>query len=146
MQIENTEIQTHNLKVISAPGGDVMHAMKSSSKGFRGFGEAYFSVIENGLVKAWKRHKKMTLNIIVPLGKIRFVLFDDRKKKNQFKEYILSPEDYFRLTIPPMVWVGFQDLTKKKSMLLNIADIEHNPQELEKIDVDKIPYSWDLII
>jgi dTDP-4-dehydrorhamnose 3,5-epimerase len=31
------------LDVIDTPGGNVMHAMKESSIGYSGFGEAYFS-------------------------------------------------------------------------------------------------------
>ena len=30
------------LDVIDVPGGNVMHAMKSTSLGYEGFGEAYF--------------------------------------------------------------------------------------------------------
>ena len=46
------------LKVIDVPGGDVLHGMKSSDSGYLDFGEAYFSEVEPGAVKAWKRHKK----------------------------------------------------------------------------------------
>ena len=45
------------------------------------FGEVYFSSIKPKSVKAWKLHKKMTLNIVVPVGKVRFALFDDSEKK-----------------------------------------------------------------
>ena len=53
------------LKVINVLEGDVLHGMKCSDTGYSGFGEAYFSTIEPGMVKAWKRHHKMTLNLIV---------------------------------------------------------------------------------
>ena len=66
------------LKIIQVPGGDVSHAMKISDPGFAGFGEVYFSNIEPGVVKAWKRHRQMTLNLVVSVGAIRFVMFDDR--------------------------------------------------------------------
>ena len=78
------------LDVIDTPGGSVMHAMKESSIGYSGFGEAYFSQVYKGAVKAWKRHKKMTLNLIVPEGEVRFVLFDDREILSaQFQEIII---------------------------------------------------------
>ena len=63
------------LKIIDVPGGSVMHAMKKDDLGYSNFGEAYFSEIEPNNIKAWKRHRKMTLNLIVPNGEIRFVLF-----------------------------------------------------------------------
>ena len=72
-------IKISPLKKIMVSGGDIFHAMKNSDKGYNGFGEAYFSNIEPKVIKAWKRHKEMTLNLIVPVGTIRFVIYDDRK-------------------------------------------------------------------
>ena len=34
----------------------------------------YFSVVNPGVVKGWKLHKKMTCNLIVPIGTIKFVI------------------------------------------------------------------------
>ena len=131
------------LNVIDTPGGNVLHGMKKSSSGYSGFGEAYFSQIDRGAIKAWKRHKKMTLNLIVPVGKIRFVLFDDREASNtRFQEIIISKSNYCRLTIPPMIWMGFQGLSDGKSMLLNIANIEHNAHEVDKKDIEQIKFNW----
>ena len=131
------------LDIIKVNKGDVMHAMKSHDPGFSGFGEAYFSVVSYNAIKAWKRHHEMTLNLVVPVGKIRFVLFDDRKASNtQFQEVIISKDNYCRLTVPPMVWIGFQGLSDNGSMLLNIADIEHNPHEVDKKNIEQIEFNW----
>ena len=133
------------LDVINTPGGNVMHAMKETSVGYAGFSEAYFSQIDKGAIKAWKRHKKMTLNLIVPVGEIRFVLFDDREvTNNQFQEIIISKDNYYRLTVPPMVWVGFQGLSNDGSMLLNIANVEHDPDEVDRQEIAKINYDWSI--
>jgi len=133
------------LAIIDTLGGNVMHAMKASSAGYTGFGEAYFSQVDQGAIKAWKRHKKMTLNLVVPVGEIRFVLFDDRKVSNtQFQEIIISKNNYYRLTIPPMVWMGFQGLSESSAMLLNIADIEHDPDEVNRKEMSEINYNWSI--
>jgi len=134
------------LSIINVPGGDVMHALKSSEIGFVNFGEAYFSNIEFGVIKAWKRHRQMQLNLIVPIGRVKFVLFDDRDgvENSVFQEVFLSPENYLRLTIPPLIWVGFQGLAKENSTLLNIASIEHSDEELDKRSLKDINYSWEL--
>ena len=132
-----------NLKIIKIPDGDVMHVLKATENSFNGFGEAYFSNIRGGAIKAWKRHKKMKLNLTVPYGKIKFVLFDDRDKKNcKFHEVIISKEKYQRLTVPPMIWMGFQGLSKQDSLLINIANIEHDPTEVEKINIQEINFDW----
>ena len=133
------------LNVIDTTGGSVMHAMKESSIGYSGFGEAYFSQVNMGAIKAWKRHKKMTLNLMVPLGEVRFVLFDDREMLSaQFQEIIISKNNYCRLTVPPMIWMGFQGLSNGNSMLLNIADIEHDPNEVDRKEIEKINYNWSI--
>jgi dTDP-4-dehydrorhamnose 3,5-epimerase len=65
-------IKKTDLKIILSEDGSVMHSLKSSEKDFKGFGESYFSTVNNGAIKAWKRHKKMTLNLTVPVGIVRF--------------------------------------------------------------------------
>ena len=64
------------LKIIPHPSGDVLHGIKSSEASFAGFGEAYFSTINQGDIKGWKKHSKMTLNLVVPKGEIQFVIFE----------------------------------------------------------------------
>lgn len=135
------------LKVINVAGGDVLHGMKCSDPGYSGFGEAYFSVVEAGVVKAWKRHRQMTLNLIVPLGSVRFVIYDDRQNSvsyDKYQEVVLAIDNYCRLTVPPMVWMGFQGVDENINMLLNIADIEHLPEEADRKEINAIKYDWGL--
>jgi dTDP-4-dehydrorhamnose 3,5-epimerase len=132
------------LSIIKTPCGDVLHAMKKNDHGFNGYGEAYFSEIKSQAIKAWKRHKKMTLNLIVPMGAIRFVLFDDRRnEQGKIWQVVLSKDNYQRLTIPPMVWVGFQGMSNSNSMLLNIANIAHSPDEANIKDIKEIEFNWE---
>ena len=87
----------------------------------------------------------MTLNLIVPNGEIRFVMFDDRDNNYcKFQEVTLSLINYQRLTIPPLVWVGFQGLSKRVSTLLNIANLRHDPLEVDKKDINEIEFDWSL--
>jgi len=134
------------LRIIDTHGGDVLHGMKKGDPGYSGFGEAYFSSIEKGVIKAWKRHWQMTLNLIVPIGAIRFAIYDDRpgSSSNGDLWFIsLSRECYFRLTVPPMVWLGFKGLDERDSILLNIANITHDPTEVDKKGISEILCNWD---
>ena len=135
------------LNVIETIGGNVLHGMKSTDIGYSGFGEAYFSKVKSGAVKGWKRHRQMILNLIVPVGSIRFVIFDDRKNsqsRNQLQQVFLSrSENYRRLTVPPMVWLGFQGLDRKESLILNVASINHSPDEVDRKELDAIKFDWD---
>jgi len=121
----------------------VMHAIKKSDAGFNGFGEAYFSNIKYNAVKAWKRHQSMTLNLVVPVGVIKFVIFDDRDNDQiKLQEFIVSADNYCRITIPPMVWFGFQGLSEDGAILLNVANIEHDPDEVDRKPTKQINYNW----
>jgi dTDP-4-dehydrorhamnose 3,5-epimerase len=133
------------LRIIDTPGGDVMHAMKQSDPGYIGFGEAYFSQVAHGAIKAWKRHREMTLNLVVPVGEVRFVLYDDQEDRQIFQELVLSPSNFSRLTVPPMVWVGFQGLSSEGSVVLNIANLEHDPLEADKQEISQIDYNWEVV-
>ena len=75
------------LKIINLEDGDVLHGMKKNDFGFNGFGEAYFSEIKFKKIKAWKRHRSMTLNLIVPSGKVRFVIYDDRANSDTYEAF-----------------------------------------------------------
>lgn len=137
------------LNIIRGENGDVLHAMKCTESSFLGFGEAYFSTIEKNAVKAWKCHKQMTLNLIVPCGEIKFVLWDNRPDSSTYSDFLeitLSLENYQRLAIPPMIWVGFQGMGDGMNMLLNLADLPHDPNELERLEINNntINYKWDL--
>ena len=127
------------LKQIHTPKGDVFHGMKKSDVGYDGFGEAYFSTVNKGQIKGWKKHTKMTLNIVVISGEIEFVIYDDSTE--EFKNVKLSLNNYQRLTVKPGLWVAFKGL-ENNSLLLNIASIEHNPEESENVSIEKINYEW----
>ena len=135
------QILVTKLKRIPTLGGDVMHAMKSDDHGFNRFGEAYFSVVDTGAVKAWKKHFLMTLNLVVPVGRIKFV-FHDVRCQSTFRVEEIGEDDYCRVTVPPGIWFGFQGISKNKNLVLNIADMKHDPSEVERLDPSVFNYQW----
>lgn len=128
------------LKRIYHPQGDIYHGMKKSDSGYTGFGEVYFSTIMYNEIKGWKKHIEMTLNLIVILGQIEFYIYDNRQKSttsNVLQKVILSPKNYYRLTIPPELWMAFKGIDKNINMLTNIANMEHRPEEIERIELNE---------
>jgi dTDP-4-dehydrorhamnose 3,5-epimerase len=133
------------LRRIPNPDGDVYHALKRSDPGFRGFGEAYFSTVKKGAVKAWKKHHRMTVNAVVPVGAIKFAIVDDRPgspTQGETFEIVLSTDHYARLTIAPGLWFGFMGVGEGMNLLLNVADVEHSPDEGEQRPADSFDYTW----
>jgi dTDP-4-dehydrorhamnose 3,5-epimerase len=136
------------LAIIPALDGEVLHAMRVDSVGYHGFGEAYFSTVSHRGIKAWKRHRLMTLNIVVPVGEIRFAIHDDRPESTSYgltRTFVLSPEKYMRLTIPPGLWIGFQGLGRELNLLLNIADMAHDPTEADRCSIDALAFDWESV-
>ena len=139
-------VTLHPLKHIVVPKGDIYHALKATDEGYAGFGEAYFSQIEHGQAKGWKRHNRMVLNLVVPVGAVKFVIYDDRKEsatKGQFFEVVLSPEsNYQRLTVAPGLWMAFYGVGEGLSMLMDIIPEPHDPSEGDRKDLSEIPYQF----
>ena len=132
------------LRRIENSGGDVMHGMKQSDVGYTGFGEAYFSWVSIGAVKAWKRHTQMTMNVVAPVGKVRFVFrFIDANNVEEFRVEEIGVDRFVRITVPPGIWFGFQGLHTPQSLLLNIANIPHDPNEVERLALTDINYDWN---
>ena len=58
--------------------------------------------------------------------------------------YLGRPDSYFRIMIPPGLWYGFTCISEFPALLVNCADIPHDPQESEirMYDDISIPYRW----
>lgn len=114
-------------RTIHHPKGDILHGLKRSDSGFVDFGEAYFSKIEYGAIKGWKKHLRMSMNLLVPIGSIRFYLCGEFESPNE--HVILGEGNYARLFVPPCVWVAFEGIGCGMNLLMNLASIEHDPSE-----------------
>lgn len=127
-------------KIVPVPGGDVLHAIRRSAEGFAGFGEAYFSKVEPGATKAWKRHRLMTLNLVVPVGRVAIGVVDTDARCGRV--YELGAESYGRLTIPPGLWAGFRGISAGTSLMMNVADMEHDPDESDRLPEAAFDFLW----
>ena len=131
------------LKHIVLEKGDVLHALKATDDTYSGFGEAYFTQIKYGYIKGWKRHNKMTLNLVVIHGRVKFIVYD--QVNNLFEEIVLSPEDnYQRLTLAPGLWMAFQGLSDGISTILDIIPNPHDPEEADNMDLSEIDYDFSV--
>ena len=143
--IEGIEIT--KLKIISDHRGSVMHMLRNDSKVFEKFGEIYFSTVTKNGIKAWHLHKEATLNYVCVKGVVKLVLFDDRdlsSTKGKYQEFILSPKNYFLVTIPPNIWNGFKNLDNEESIIANCLNIPHNEKEMvrESHDSENFNFDW----
>ena len=68
-------IKVKILKIILLPAGNNINIIKKNEMKKWSLEEAYFSKIKFEKIKAWKFHKKMTLNLTVPYGNVKFVFY-----------------------------------------------------------------------
>lgn len=123
---------------IATEGGEVLKALRSDEAVFDGFHEAYFSRLDPGSIRAWKLHTEMTVNVVVPVGQVRFVVAID----SDYRQFDLGPDhDYGRLTIPPGHWFGFRG-GSEGGLVLNLANVLHRPDEGRNRPRDAFDYQW----
>jgi len=82
----------------------------------------------------------MTLNLVVPIGEVRFVFFSDDASEKRTDT--IGTTNYCRLSVPPGIWFGMQGLAKPFSLVLNLADIPHDPDEVINKPPDGLPFAW----
>lgn len=138
-----------DLKQIRDERGAVLHMLRADAPHFHGFGEVYFSVVNPGVIKGWRRHTRMTMSLAVPKGRVKLVLADRREGSDTFgeiQEIVLGEgeAEYRLVTVPPLVWNGFQCVSDTPAIIVNCASIPHAPEEAERLPLGagEISYVW----
>lgn len=125
-----------DLQKFSNENGFVYHGMRKTDFGYDGFEEIYFSYIKPGSLKAWKMHKKMTLNLVVPVGDVRFnfIEVDNKSNINERHEITIGTSNYSRITVPPGIVFGFKGMSDSINIVTNISNLIHDDNECENFD------------
>ena len=125
------------IQQIFHPKGDIFLGLKASDPSFKAFGEAYFTTVVAAETKGWKRHKIMTMNLIVPVGNVTFYLHHD--KVGETIAINAGENNYVRLTVPPGLWIAFEGGAHPLNLVLNIASIEHDYNEADNAPLETYP-------
>jgi len=141
-------IQIVRLARIPDARGCVFHMLKSTDPHFVRFGEIYFSSVYPQVIKAWKRHQRITTNYACIFGRVKVAMYDDRQgspTRGAIMELLMGPDEYSLAVIPPGVWHGFQGFSHPAAILANCASEPHDPSEIDRLDpdTDRVPYRWD---
>jgi dTDP-4-dehydrorhamnose 3,5-epimerase len=127
-----------SLSRIEAPGGAITRFLRSDERDFQGFGEVYFTSIEPGAVKAWRRHSRANLFLTVVYGEVLVVLRDSPSAGS----FILSSEQPARLLITAGTWFGFSGRSDETGIICSFSDLPHDPHEVERALIDDFPHDW----
>ncbi|CAM3858502.1 dTDP-4-dehydrorhamnose 3,5-epimerase [Parendozoicomonas haliclonae] len=119
--------------------GDIFHVLKRSESSYSDFGEAYFTSVYAGVTKGWKKHTRMRMNLVVPVGDVTFFIHCEKEGKTE--SITLGGKHYARLTIEPGYWVAFRGEEQAINLVLNIASLPHDPLEAESFELNRFPLS-----
>lgn len=134
------------LKQIHDERGAVFHMLRKDAPHFADFGEIYFSMVNPGVIKGWKKHTKMVSSLCCVQGRMKLVLMDEHTGTIDEIIFGADPENYKLVTIPPHVWTAFACVGDDPALLANCASILHQPDEAENraLDHPPLPYEWSL--
>lgn len=144
-KINISGVKINNLKTFLTDGGSVGHVIKKNDKNFFGFGEVYYTSIKYNKIRGWKLHKKMIVNLMVLIGKLEIIIFDNRTKSKtngKFKKIILKENDGKRLTINNNLWFAFKGISRKETKIINISNIMYDRKELLEKKLNEINFDW----
>lgn len=142
-------VQIIPLERIPDERGTIYHMLQADDPHFIAFGEIYFTTVYKGVIKAWHRHREMTLNYACIFGRIKLVIYDDREDsptKGDLMEVFLGPDQYALVVIPPDLWCGFKGMSDPYAIIANCTTHTHDPSRTTRRDPfdSRIPYNWEL--
>ena len=133
-------IREIKLKVFQNVKGNILRGFRKSRSNKFPFKEIYFSRIKYNKIKGWKYHKKMRMELFVPIGQVKFVFFNHFTDK--FKEIIIGEKNYKKIIVPPKIWFSFKGLSRIESLVVNMSNIIHKKTESKNKPLNKIIYKF----
>ncbi len=130
-------IKEYKLKKFYLKKGNVLKGLNRVDQNFNGFGEVYFSFIKKNQIKGWKKHHKMKMNLIVPLGKVEFKFYDE--KKNKYQKIMIGQNNYKRIFVPNNIWFAFKG-HDKINLIMNISNIIHSKNEVSRKQLKELKF------
>jgi dTDP-4-dehydrorhamnose 3,5-epimerase len=135
------------LRRIPDERGTIFHMLRRDEPHFLEFGEIYFTSVYRGAIKAWHKHRDMTLNYACIFGRVKLALYDDRDgspTKGSIAEIFLGPDNYALVTISPGIWTGLKGMSDPYAIVANCSTHTHDPARTTRVDPfdNDIPYDW----
>lgn len=140
------DIKIKNLKTVNNNKGNIFPIHKKDEL-MKGFGEAYFSFIHPGVIKAWHLHNKMTTLYSLVEGDVMCVITKKKSnnKKRLFKKIRINIQSRKIVKVPPYFWVGFKAIGSKTAIVLNITSLPYLDDKPIRLDINNksIEFDWE---
>ena len=116
-----------SLDEVKTDSSTITKIIDKNKPNFSRINEVYSTTIRKNVIRAWKKHTKMTCNIFVIKGLIKFLFYDDRF--DVCEKIILEEDKKKILEIKPNIWFGFKGL-QEVNTLINFTNIIHDEKEV----------------
>jgi dTDP-4-dehydrorhamnose 3,5-epimerase len=140
------------LKANSDKRGHLIELLTTRSAPIDPIVHVYQVFAEPGSIRAWIYHAIQSDRLCFTDGTFRVVLFDIRESSPTFEklvELIVGEHLPVRLTIPPFVVHGVQNLGETRASYLNMPDKVYDLQDPDKYrvpaDSPLIEFSWESV-
>lgn len=137
-QVKLDKIRIKKFNIVKNKNGIILKILNNKQRNLKLYKDAYFSFVKFNKIKGWKKHKRMTMNLMVPVGKVKFVFCDDDK----FRSIIIGDNRFCKIIVPPNIWFAFKGISKGKNVVFNLANVKHNDKEVVRKRNNEIKYNW----
>ena len=127
--------------------GEVFHIAKLSELSIDNIKEVYGSKCYPGMYKAWHYHTRQTQNYVVIQGMIRLAVSKNSWTPGSnfdidFDTHYIGDSNYQRITIQPGYINGYTAVGNTAAIVINVTNLEHDPNEMLRYDLNEFNYDW----
>tara|TARA_X000000950_G_C13756618_1_gene595011 strand:+ start:95 stop:523 length:429 start_codon:yes stop_codon:yes gene_type:complete len=137
-QVKLDKIRIEKYNYVKNKNGIILKILDNKQNNLKSYKDAYFSFVKFNKIKGWKKHLRMTMTLVVPVGRVKFVFYDEEK----FKSIIIGDNSFYKIIVPPNIWFAFKGISKGKNVVFNLANLKHNDKEVVKKRNIQIKYNW----
>lgn len=138
-QVKLDKIKIEKYNVVKNINGIILKILNNKQSNLKFYKDAYFSFVKFNKIKGWKKHTRMTMTLVVPVGKVKFVFYDE----NKFRSIIIGDNRFYKIIVPPNIWFAFKGISKSKNVIFNLANVKHNDKEVVRKKNNEIKYNWN---
>lgn len=138
MNSKNSFPQLFRSQVMHHDAGYVQRFVRVDDEYYDGFGEVYFSKVNKGKIRAWKKHLLNKLYLTVVEGIVSFVVCKGEEVSHVVNIDSNSPSV---LVIPPNTIYGFSG-KKRINIVASLMNQVHDPAEIVNYPSNYISFDW----
>ena len=119
--------------------GYLFEGLRADDNIFEGkFGQCLISIVHNGIIKGFHKHKKQVDYTLCAKGKAIYAVSDGK----EIKKFLLDGQNPILIKVPPGIWHGYKAV-EGDAVLVHIMNTTYNPEDTEEKDPLSFGDIWD---